>query len=77
MSKVHVDSQVDERQIGRVQVPNNGISYSANNGLEDSVVGWKAGIIEDCTSIIMPAADRPVRWVPQLVIIGPHNFVRC
>ena len=65
MSKVHGHADVDECQIGGgAQVPDVDVKRSATNGLEDCAVGWKAGIVDDCTGIIVPAADCPVRRIP-------------
>ena len=64
MGKVHGHTDVDECQIVWAQVHDVGVKIRATDGLEDRVVSRKAGIIHDCTSIIVSAADCPIGGIP-------------
>ena len=75
MGKIHGHLDIDECDIIRAQVREDGVKINTTNGLEDCGIRCTASSVDGDAGIIVPAPDGPIGRVPQLVLVSPQDLI--
>ena len=74
VTKIKCDRHEGKHQVGGAYVRSVSVGRRTTSHPYDSAVS-SSDSVEDCACIIMEAAYRPVVRVPELAIVGPHDFL--